>query len=102
MRTAVATASTSIDAYRATGPRLGAQQQAIIKFLARHSYSRSWNWTRKEIAQKSGIRLSAVCGRIAELIKAGIVDELERRPDLHTGVASYPVRLMSMQRGLFE
>lgn len=40
--------------------------------------------TRAEIARRTGLRVSAVCGRVNELIKAGIVEEFTRVPDPDT------------------
>lgn len=77
MRTAVA--DTSIAAYHAMRPRLGGQQNQVVGFLARNVHR---DYTRSELAEATGMRLSSVCGRVAELI--------ERRV---TGVNAHPLRL---------
>lgn len=92
-----ATAQTSIDAYHSMGPKLGSQQKCIVAFLAKHCHR---DYTRGEIAVETGMRLSSVCGRCAELIAAQILTEGPRRPDRFTGIAAHPVRLAPEQREL--
>jgi len=92
MRTAVA--QTSIDAFYGLGPRLGEQQRAIVAFLARNC---SHDWTRNEIAQATGMRLSSVCARCNELIRVQILHESPRRPCRCTGVAAHPLMLSGGQ-----
>jgi hypothetical protein len=90
----VGVASTSRDAYHDMGPRLGDQQRAIVAFLAHNAHR---DYTRNEIAQATGMRLSAVCGRVAELLQLQMVHESPRRPDRHTGVNAHPVKLAGGQ-----
>lgn len=47
--------------------------------------------TRSELSDATGIRLSSVCGRVNELIEAGLVVEHERRKCTVTGRAAHPV-----------
>jgi predicted transcriptional regulator len=94
-----ATADTSRDAYavhKANG-KLGAQQERIVAFLG----ERHGAWTRSEIAEATGIKLSAVCGRINEMVASGIVEDTPRRPCRVTGSSAHPVRLVPTQRALF-
>ena len=80
------------------GPRLGAQQHAIIKFLAAHCER---DYTRNELAEMLGIRISSACGRVKELLDMGVIEESPRRCDRYTGIASHPVKLRSLQAELF-
>lgn len=97
MRTAVA--STSRDAYHALGPKLGDQQRQIVAYLAKHCHR---DWTRGELAEGTGIRLASICGRVAELIATGTIEELPRRPDRLTRIAAHPLRLVPLQAELFN
>ena len=49
--------------------------------------------TRNEIANALGIPLSAVCGRVHELLEAGRIEELERRRCMVTGYQAHPLRV---------
>lgn len=42
-------------------------------------------FTRSELSDLTGIRINAVCGRVNELIKAGLVSEGDRRKCESTG-----------------
>ncbi len=96
MRTAVA--ETSIAAYHALGQKLGRQQQIIVAHLSKHCHR---DWTRGELAHATGMRLSSVCGRIAELMALHIIIEGARRPCATTNVNSHPVSLAPMQLDMF-
>lgn len=87
----------SVDAYYAfvAGPKLGTQQAQIVAFL------RAGGATRAEIAEGSGVRLSRVCARVAELIKAGAIEECSRRPCSVTGISAHVLRIAPAQRSLF-
>ncbi len=87
-------ASTSIDAYHAMGPRLGVQQRQIVAFLAKRCER---DWTRCEISEATGLRLSSVCGRMKELTLLQVIQELPRRACRCTGRAAHPVRLAPAQ-----
>lgn len=95
MRTAVA--STSIDAYHAMGPRLGRQQRAILDYMAKHCHR---DYTRAELADATGLRLSSVCGRAAELLALYVLSEGPRRPCRCTGINAHPLRLAPAQMDL--
>lgn len=60
--------------HRATG-KLGAQQQQVFAVLTRTGQA----FTRAELAQRTGIRLSAICGRISELLALQVIKEGPRR-----------------------
>lgn len=90
MRTQIA--STSIDAYRSLGPKLGHQQAIIVAYISRNCHR---DFTRCELAEATGLRLSSVCGRVAELLKAQTIVEGVRRPCRVTGVSAHPLRLAS-------
>ena len=47
--------------------------------------------TRKELSVASNVTINAVCGRANELIKAGLMYELERRPCRITGRNAHPL-----------
>jgi DNA-binding MarR family transcriptional regulator len=93
-------AATSLEAYGhfVLGPELPRQQKAIVEFLASHS----GDFTRAELAERTGLRLSSVCGRVSELIERGTLVERSRRPCSITGVAAHVVRLAPAQGALFE
>lgn len=95
MRTAVA--DTSIAAYHAMGPRLGVQQNQVVGLLARNVHR---DYTRSEIAEATGMRLSSVCGRVAELLERQMLTEGPRRPCRVTGVNAHPLRLAPAQMDL--
>lgn len=90
--TIASTSRVAFHEHRDSG-RLTAQQEAVRRVVERHGAL-----TRNEIATASGIRLSAVCGRVNELVAIGVLDELPRRPDRHTGIAAHPVRIAVAQR----
>ena len=49
--------------------------------------------TRSEISEFTGMRMSSVCGRVNELIKAGMVIELDRRNCAITTEPAHPITL---------
>jgi predicted transcriptional regulator len=94
------TADTSRDAFhvhQASG-KLGAQQEQILAFLRRPPHQPC---TRSEIAEATGIKLSAVCGRVNELLALGDLEELPRRRCTVTTSSAHPVRLRGKQATLF-
>ena len=95
MRTAVA--DTSISSYYALGPKLGHQQRAILDYMAKHCHR---DYTRAELADATGLRLSSVCGRVAETIALYMLTEGPRRPCRVTGVNAHPLRLAPAQMDL--
>lgn len=65
----------------------GMQQARVLLYLRRKHRA----LTRNEIAEAMGIRLSAICGRVNELLKSRLLTELPRRPCRITGVNAHPV-----------
>jgi len=47
--------------------------------------------TRAELEQCTGFRISSVCGRVKELLDAGMLEELSRRECSVTGEQAHPV-----------
>lgn len=89
-------ATTSIENYhehKDTG-RLGKQSRAIVEFMA---INIDRDWSRAELAEHTGLRLSSVCGRVNELIHSRHVEPQPNRRCHVTGKTVSPVRL----RGLF-
>lgn len=95
--TAHHTATTSIDAYYALGPKLNRQQQAVVSFLAKHCHR---EYTRAELAEAMGYRVATICGRANELIKLFMVSEGPRRRCAITGSNAHPLRLAPAQMDL--
>jgi len=89
-------ATTSIENYHAhkSSGRLGKQARALVEFIANHT---DRDWSRAELAEQTGLRLSSVCGRVNELIHSGHVEPQANRRCQVTGKTVSPVRL----RGLF-
>ena len=86
----------SIEAYERhieSGKQL-TQWQKIYAFLEEHR-----PLTRSELSERVGIRLSSVCGRVNELLQAGLIEEYERRRCSVTKEPAHPVGLT--QRELF-
>lgn len=84
-------AQTSIENYRAhrdTG-RMARQTQQVFDGIAA---SRT-DCSRGELAEKLGLRLSSVCGRVNELLARGLIEEAGVRPCRVTGKTVRPVRL---------
>lgn len=77
----------SIDAYRAPemAVRITAEQRRIVDVLARRGHGMGGDWTRREIAQETGMQTASVSARVHELIAAGAVVEVGRRFDAVTG-----------------
>ena len=83
-------ASTSIEAYKEhkeTG-KLGRQASAILERM-----SPGMDYSRKELSRLTGFELSAICGRVNELLSVGLLEELESRKCSITGKNIHPVRL---------
>src|SRR5574340_503691 len=56
--------------------KLPAQQQKIVDFLG---WWPGFDFTRKEISARTQIELCSVCGRVNELIKLGVLEEMPLR-----------------------
>lgn len=95
-----AMSATSLDAFATfvMGDQLPRQQRQLVDFLAVHP----GGFTRAELAERTGLRLSSVCGRCHELIASGVVEEASRRPCSVTGVSAHVLRLAPAQRSLFD
>ena len=89
-------ADTSVEAFHDTKPQHPRQQTRILAMLERSGRP----MTRGEIAAISGIALSAVCGRVNELVKVGSLIELDRRQCRITGRSAHPVGLPPVQLSL--
>lgn len=86
-------ADTSIEAYHGlTVAQLSASQKRVIEAI-----EEGRNYSRAEIAAKTGMRLSSVCGRVNELIAARLLEPAERRSCAETGKSINPVRLPRKQ-----
>ena len=64
------------------------QWMMIYGYLDQH-----YPTTRSELSEQLNIRMSSVCGRVNELMKAGMVQEYERRKCRVTGEQAHPVGL---------
>lgn len=107
-RTGQSIADTSLLAFQqlqSTGV-LSHQQKAILHFLAERPQG---NFTRAELADHLGMRLSSICGRVNELLDPlqnhgrAWLDELPRRRCSISGSLAHPVRIHQPpgQLGLF-
>jgi predicted transcriptional regulator len=83
---------TSVEAYRDHVLSGDAGEQTILVFAAVKNSGKE-GITRKELSVKTGITINAVCGRANELLKSGLIDELERRPCLITQRKAHPLTL---------
>ena len=89
-------ALTSLEAYRnaVVNGTVYTQRDKIFKWLVNHT-SKGKSYTRNEIAEYNNMRLSAVCGRINQLVSDGyITDGVEERPDRFTQVRSKTVAVV--------
>lgn len=89
-------ATTSIENYHThkESGRLGKQALYLVQFIAEHT---DRDWSRAELAEQTGLRLSSVCGRVNELIHSKHVEVQPNRRCQVTGKTVSPLRL----RGLF-
>ena len=91
MKTAMS--DTSLDAYRSHSVRdLSAGQSRVME-----SIRPGLDFTRAEIAHASGMALCSVCGRVNELVAAGVLEHGPRRICSRTGNPANPIRLPSKQ-----
>jgi DNA-binding IclR family transcriptional regulator len=76
-------AQTQIDAYHAMpGRQLSAQKQMIVDLFA----ARTTMLTRRDIADRTNMAMSSVCGRVRELVDAEILTVRGKRECIETGV----------------
>jgi predicted transcriptional regulator len=90
----------SIEAYEkhhASGRAL-TQWQKLYVYLSTCSHPK----TRAEISATTGIRLSSVCGRVKEMMQAGLLEEFPRRRCAITDEPAHPVGLAEVQLQLFR
>ncbi|WP_395652540.1 MarR family transcriptional regulator [Brevundimonas sp.] len=86
-------ADTSIYAYRSlTVGDLSKGQAAVMRVIGERT-----DHTRAEIAARAGIPLQSVCGRVNELIAAGLLEHGPRRLCSRTKNPANPVRLPRAQ-----
>jgi DNA-binding MarR family transcriptional regulator len=97
MRTAVA--GTSIAAYRSLQQhhQLQPQEQKIMDAIRHHGAA-----TREELCDRTGLRLSAVCGRARKLVEDGLLIEQGTRTNPVSGKANKVLCLPAGQLGLFN
>jgi hypothetical protein len=96
-------ADTSIEAYKEhkeTG-KLGRQAATLLEKMV---YGK--DYSRKELSKATGFELSAICGRVNELLAMGLLEELEPRKCNITGKKIHPIKLrtnngIDSQRPLF-
>jgi hypothetical protein len=96
-------ADTSIEAYKEhkeTG-KLGRQAATLLEKMV---YGK--DYSRKELSRATGFELSAVCGRVNELLALGLLEEIEPRKCTITGKRIHPIKLRTnngnhSQRSLF-
>jgi DNA-binding IclR family transcriptional regulator len=83
-------ATTSKLAYRehSDAGKVCAQAREILDFIRK---SRS-TWSRSELAERLGMRLSSVCGRVNELVYGGHLIHAPTRPCRITGKTVHPVK----------
>lgn len=74
------TSKDALAEHRSSG-KLGAQQQVVFAALTKSGQA----FTRAELAQRTGIRLSAICGRASELLALQVIKEGPRRQCSVTG-----------------
>lgn len=87
---------TSVDAYHGLGPKLGQQAARIVS----HVTAYGGDFSRTELSRATGISINAVCGRINELVTAGVLVESEPRQCSVTGKRVHPVMLPAVQMSL--
>lgn len=81
---------TSIDTYTRLRDYLGDQAMQVYIYIDKHP-----NITRNEISKESEVNINAVCGRVNELIKQGLVKEGIKRKDYYTGNNVYTLHTIT-------
>lgn len=91
---------TSLDAYVEHGDsgQLGRQQWFLMMWFHRTGKQ----YTRRELAEETGMLLSSICGRVNELIELGYLEDAPRRPCQVTGKSAHVVRVKPRQLSLLE
>jgi len=82
---------TSLEAYRkiAEDGTAETQRERVFSVL----FNQGTDLTRAELARASGVRINAVCGRVNEMLRRSVVEELPRRACRITGFSAHPVRV---------
>ncbi|WP_213761957.1 hypothetical protein [Caballeronia sp. dw_19] len=76
-------AQTQIDAYHAMpGRQLSAQKQMVLDLFMAHTTM----LTRRDIADRTNMAMSSVCGRVRELLDAEMLAVRGKRECIETGV----------------
>jgi hypothetical protein len=90
-------ATTSIQNYREhrDSGKLGTQAKALLNFI--QSMPAGKDISRLELAEAVEMRLSSVCGRINELIAAGLIAPSENRKCGVSGKTICPVKAINNQ-----
>lgn len=97
MRMGVAhTSRAAFGALRAEG-KLAPQEQRVIQAIRDHG-----PLTREEISERTGLRLSAVCGRVNKLVELGTLDERGTRLNPQTRKSCKLVCMRAVQGSLFQ
>ena len=80
---------TSLEAYRnhVLNGKCKTQRDIIFQWLCKYSTTKK-GYTRNEISEYLKIRLSAVCGRVSQLIFDGYCEEIGEREDAFTKINS--------------
>lgn len=82
------TSAIAFQEHRATG-KVCRQAANILKFISQHK--RATGWSRSELAEETGIRLSSVCARVNELVEKGRLAPAPMRKCRITGRKVNPV-----------
>lgn len=86
---------TSIAAYDSVDLSRG--QRRVVEFLMKYPER---DWTRNELATKSGIPINCVTPRVLELIRAGVLEERVRRGCRVSGKQAHAIRVAPRQMEL--
>ncbi len=92
-------AQTSVDALERFHQEGRAQSQRDLLLAFLRECDRSQGWTRNELAETLGLRLSSVCGVVDDLLAETLVFELARRVDEHSTFRAKPIRLLPPVQG---
>lgn len=80
---------TSLEAYwtERLAFRLGRQAAQVLDDLYVHGPA-----TRAELSQRTGLKIQCICGRVNELVQAGVVEEFEKVQDTETNKQVWNLR----------
>lgn len=93
-----AVASTSLRAYDALkAGKLGSQQQRVLAHMLERC---DRDFTRQELVQSTGLAINAMCGRVKELLDAGLLEVAGTRTCTVTGNTVEALRLAPAQQSL--